>query len=170
MIFASGNNSRIRCGVHTLGDVIFRPTCCQTQTSGQQTSMKMEGELGNTKHELLKVREMLDMAEKVWRHRLRSPTLATCMVRVCHANTKCYTYWRSVCVHHINGHRRRCRVIQELEKKVSQTAPFRNLKQMLQKKNEQIKDLRRRLSRCVWSPQDAGVARCDTVYMFIHDI
>ena len=36
---------------------------------------------------------------------------------------------------------------QELEKKVSGTAPFRNLKAMLQKKNEQIKDLRRRLSR-----------------------
>jgi len=34
----------------------------------------------------------------------------------------------------------------ELEKKVSQTAPFQNLKQMLQKKNDQIKDLRRRLS------------------------
>ncbi|PAA63017.1 hypothetical protein BOX15_Mlig011437g4 [Macrostomum lignano] len=35
---------------------------------------------------------------------------------------------------------------QELELKVSQTAPFRNLKQMLQKKNDQIKDLRRRLA------------------------
>jgi len=35
----------------------------------------------------------------------------------------------------------------ELEKKVSQTAPFRNLKSMLQKKNEQIKDLRKRLGR-----------------------
>ena len=52
-------------------------------------------------HELLKVREMLEMAEK------------------------------------------------ELEKKVSQTAPFKNLKQMLQKKNEQMKDLRRRLSKLV---------------------
>ena len=30
---------------------------------------------------------------------------------------------------------------------MSQTAPFKNLKQMIQKKNEQIKDLRRRLSR-----------------------
>lgn len=35
----------------------------------------------------------------------------------------------------------------ELEKKVSQTAPFKNLKQMLQKKNEQMKDLRKRLSK-----------------------
>jgi len=38
-------------------------------------------------------------------------------------------------------------VLKELEKKVSQTAPFQNLKQMLQKKNDQIKDLRRRLSK-----------------------
>ena len=40
-------------------------------------------------------------------------------------------------------------VLKELEKKVSQTAPFQNLKQMLQKKNDQIKDLRRRLSKYV---------------------
>ena len=59
----------------------------------------MEGQLSSTKHELLKVRETLELAEK------------------------------------------------ELEKKVSQTAPFKNLKQMLQKKNEQMKDLRRRLSK-----------------------
>ena len=66
--------------------------------SGKQ-SKQLEGELSGTKHELLKVQEMLELAEK------------------------------------------------ELEKKVSQTAPFRNLKQMLQKKNEQIKDLRRRLGK-----------------------
>ena len=42
-----------------------------------------------------------------------------------------------------------CFVFKELEKKVSQTAPFQNLKQMLQKKNDQIKDLRRRLSKYV---------------------
>jgi len=40
-----------------------------------------------------------------------------------------------------------CVSLKELEKKVSQTAPFQNLKQMLQKKNDQIKDLRRRLSK-----------------------
>jgi len=40
-------------------------------------------------------------------------------------------------------------MLKELEKKVSQTAPFQNLKQMLQKKNDQIKDLRRRLSKYV---------------------
>ena len=45
-----------------------------------------------------------------------------------------------------------CRsLFQELEKKVNQTAPFRNLKSMLQKKNEQIKDLRKRL--CKWVSQ-----------------
>ena len=36
---------------------------------------------------------------------------------------------------------------QELEKKVSQTNPFKNLKKMLMKKNEQLKDLRKRLSK-----------------------
>lgn len=35
----------------------------------------------------------------------------------------------------------------ELEKKVSQTTPFKNLKLMLQKKNEQMKELRQRLSK-----------------------
>ncbi|CAH1774708.1 unnamed protein product, partial [Owenia fusiformis] len=59
----------------------------------------LESDLTGTKHELLRIREMLELAEK------------------------------------------------DLEKKVSQTAPFKNLKQMLQKKNEQIKDLRKRLGR-----------------------
>lgn len=60
---------------------------------------EMEKDLVSTKHELLRVREMLEMAEK------------------------------------------------ELEKKVSQTAPFKNLKQMLMKKNDTLKDLRKRLSK-----------------------
>lgn len=59
----------------------------------------MENDLVSTKHELLKVRDMLEMAEK------------------------------------------------ELEKKVSQTAPFKNLKQMLMKKNDTLKDLRKRLAK-----------------------
>ncbi|ELT99246.1 hypothetical protein CAPTEDRAFT_2656 [Capitella teleta] len=59
----------------------------------------LEGDLTSTKHELLRIKDMLDMAEK------------------------------------------------ELEKKVSQTAPFKNLKSMLTKKNEQIKELRRKLSK-----------------------
>lgn len=60
---------------------------------------EMEKDLTSTKHELLRIREMLEMAEK------------------------------------------------ELEKKVSQTAPFKNLKQMLMKKNDTLKDLRKRLSK-----------------------
>ncbi|XP_038249036.1 leucine zipper transcription factor-like protein 1 isoform X1 [Dermochelys coriacea] len=40
----------------------------------------------------------------------------------------------------------------ELEKKFQQTAAFRNMKEILTKKNEQIKDLRRRLSR--YEPDD----------------
>ncbi|WAR05214.1 LZTL1-like protein [Mya arenaria] len=59
----------------------------------------MENDLVSTKHELLRIREMLEMAEK------------------------------------------------ELEKKVSLTAPFKNLKQMLMKKNETMKDLRKRLQK-----------------------
>ena len=35
--------------------------------------------------------------------------------------------------------------IQELEKKFSQTGAYKNLKSMLSKKNDQIKDLRSRL-------------------------
>jgi len=59
----------------------------------------VQTELVDTKHELLRVKEMLEMAEK------------------------------------------------ELEKKVSGTAPFKNLKVMLQKKNDQLKDFRKRLSK-----------------------
>jgi leucine zipper transcription factor-like protein 1 len=40
-----------------------------------------------------------------------------------------------------------CVLLKELEKKVSQTAPFQNLKAMVQKKNDQLKDLRKRLSK-----------------------
>ncbi|XP_041372269.1 leucine zipper transcription factor-like protein 1 isoform X2 [Gigantopelta aegis] len=65
----------------------------------KNTAEGMETDLAGAKHELLRIREMLEMAEK------------------------------------------------ELEKKVSQTAPFKNLKQMLMKKNDQIKDLRKRLSK-----------------------
>ena len=35
----------------------------------------------------------------------------------------------------------------ELERKFNQTNAYKNMKQMLDKKNEQIKDLRRRLNR-----------------------
>ncbi|GAB1608314.1 leucine zipper transcription factor-like protein 1 [Argonauta hians] len=58
----------------------------------------VETDLCDTKQKLLKVNEMLELAEK------------------------------------------------EMEKKISQTAPVKNLKLMLQKKNEQIKELRKRLS------------------------
>ncbi|XP_067931282.1 leucine zipper transcription factor-like protein 1 [Watersipora subatra] len=60
---------------------------------------ELQSNLISSKHELLKVQEMLEMANM------------------------------------------------ELEKKVSQTTQFKNLKQMLQKKNEQMKDLRRRLGK-----------------------
>ncbi|XP_005095767.1 leucine zipper transcription factor-like protein 1 [Aplysia californica] len=69
----------------------------QERKKGQVSSEQAEKEMANTKHELLRIREMLEMAEK------------------------------------------------ELEKKVSQTTPFKNLKQMLQRKNDQMKELRKRL-------------------------
>ncbi|XP_076455716.1 leucine zipper transcription factor-like protein 1 [Babylonia areolata] len=69
------------------------------RNKSKQTAEGAERDLSSTKHELLKIKEMLAMAEK------------------------------------------------ELEKKVSLTAPFKNLKSMLQKKNEQIKELRKRLGK-----------------------
>lgn len=69
------------------------------RNKGKMTTQTTEKDLTTTKHELLKIREMLELAEK------------------------------------------------ELEKKVSMTAPFKNLKSMLQKKNDQIKDLRKRLGK-----------------------
>lgn len=70
-----------------------------TKRSSANSSNSMEKDLVSTKHELLKIKEMLEMAEK------------------------------------------------ELEKKVSQTNPFKNLKQMLVKKNDQLKELRKRLTK-----------------------
>ncbi|XP_048730187.2 leucine zipper transcription factor-like protein 1 [Ostrea edulis] len=70
-----------------------------SRRSTANSSNSMEKDLVSTKHELLRIREMLEMAEK------------------------------------------------ELEKKVSQTNPFKNLKQMLVKKNDQMKELRKRLSK-----------------------
>lgn len=37
--------------------------------------------------------------------------------------------------------------VQELDKKFQQTAAYRNMKEILTKKNEQIKDIRKRLQR-----------------------
>jgi len=66
---------------------------------GKVSSEQAEREMADTKHELLRIRQMMELAEK------------------------------------------------ELEKKVSQTTPFKNLKQMLQRKNDQMKDLRKRLQK-----------------------
>jgi leucine zipper transcription factor-like protein 1 len=77
----------------------LRSSLDKSASQGKAQAAAMENELTSAKHELLRVREMLEMAEK------------------------------------------------ELEKKVSQTAPFQNLKQILQKRNDQLKDMRRRLSK-----------------------
>ncbi|XP_064615343.1 leucine zipper transcription factor-like protein 1 [Liolophura sinensis] len=70
-----------------------------TKKSGAETEASIHGDLVAAKHELLKIQEMLEMAQ------------------------------------------------QELEKKVHQTNIVKNMKQMLQKKNEQLKELRKRLSK-----------------------
>jgi leucine zipper transcription factor-like protein 1 len=77
----------------------LRSSLDKSASQGKTQAAAMENELTSAKHELLRVREMLEMAEM------------------------------------------------ELEKKVSQTAPFQNLKQILQKRNDQLKDMRRRLSK-----------------------
>ena len=41
----------------------------QSASANQQKMASMEGDLSSTKHELLKIREMLEMAEKVTSHR-----------------------------------------------------------------------------------------------------
>ena len=48
---------------------------------------------------------------------------------------------------HVPVHPRIVLFLQELERKVSQTTPFKNLKSMLVKKNATLKDLRRRLAK-----------------------
>jgi len=71
----------------------------KTQSSSAATEEQLGGELTSAKHQLLEVREQLEMAE------------------------------------------------QELEKKFSQTGAYQNMKKMLSQKNNQIKDLRKRLTR-----------------------
>ena len=68
-------------------------------SSSSRTEEQLGGELTSAKHQLLKVREQLEMAE------------------------------------------------QELERKFSQTGAYQNMKKMLSQKNQQIKDLRKSLSK-----------------------
>lgn len=79
----------------------LRGQILELQLNIEKNSLKNNdhSELSSAKHELLKVKEMLELAEK------------------------------------------------ELEKKVQQTVPFQNLKMMVQKKTDQIKDLRKKLSK-----------------------
>ncbi|KAI0215839.1 Leucine zipper transcription factor-like protein 1 [Lamellibrachia satsuma] len=77
----------------------LKSTLDMSEAANRNATAGISSDLTSTKHELLKVQEMLEMTEK------------------------------------------------ELEKKVCMTAPFKNLKQMLQRKNEQIKELRRTLSK-----------------------
>lgn len=44
--------------------------------------------------------------------------------------------------------------VQELEKKFQQTAAYRNMKEILTKKNEQIKEIRKRLQRWAFINKD----------------
>merc|ERR1719383_1420257 len=71
----------------------------KSMSSSSRTEEQLGGELTSAKHQLLKVREQLEMAE------------------------------------------------QELERKFSQTGAYQNMKKMLAQKNNQIKDLRKSLSK-----------------------
>lgn len=44
--------------------------------------------------------------------------------------------------------------VQELDKKFQQTAAYRNMKEILTKKNEQIKEIRKRLQRWAFISKD----------------
>uniref|UniRef100_A0A4W3JN00 Leucine zipper transcription factor-like protein 1 n=1 Tax=Callorhinchus milii TaxID=7868 RepID=A0A4W3JN00_CALMI len=76
----------------------------KTLNASTESQKSLEDNLISTKHNLLKVQEQLEMAEK------------------------------------------------ELEKKFQQTAGYRNMKEILTKKNDQIKELRKRLSK--YEPED----------------
>ena len=77
----------------------LKTTMDMSEEANRNATAGISSDLTSTKHELLKVQEMLEMTEN------------------------------------------------ELEKKGCMTAPFKNLKQLLVRKNEQIKELRRSLAK-----------------------
>lgn len=94
----------------------------------------LQENLISSKHELLRVQEQLALAEKVRRCGQRLPSVET-------VDTDEFSVFTqlSSCLHVC--------CLQELEKKFQQTAAYRNMKEILTKKNEQIKEIRKRLQR-----------------------
>lgn len=94
----------------------------------------LQENLISSKHELLRVQEQLALAEKVRRCGQPLPSVET-------VDTDEFSVFTqlSSCLHVC--------CLQELEKKFQQTAAYRNMKEILTKKNEQIKEIRKRLQR-----------------------
>lgn len=98
---------------------------CLSASAASQKDLQEN--LVSSKHQLLRVQEQLLLAEKV-----RSVSLASS-----HRLESRSCVLKPSCVLHL----------QELEKKFQQTAAYRNMKEILTKKNEQIKELRKELQR-----------------------
>lgn len=105
--------------------------CLSANASSQRD---LQENLISSKHELLRVQEQLALAEKV--HHCCSTVLT--MVDVRRFLPLSTFFFRSLCY---------VLCTQELEKKFQQTAAYRNMKEILTKKNEQIKEIRKRLQR-----------------------
>lgn len=97
---------------------------CLSASAASQKDLQEN--LVSSKHQLLRVQEQLLLAEKV--RRVSPPPPVGCI-----PGAASLTF---VCLH-----------LQELEKKFQQTAAYRNMKEILTKKNEQIKELRKQLQR-----------------------
>lgn len=90
----------------------------------------LQENLISSKHELLRVQEQLALAEKV-RYWCCTAIQILMSVDLALQFLLCFPM---LCA-------------QELEKKFQQTAAYRNMKEILTKKNEQIKEIRKRLQR-----------------------
>lgn len=97
---------------------------CLSASAASQKDLQEN--LVSSKHQLLRVQEQLVLAEKV-RHMARPFSFG------CNPAAVSLPF---MCFH-----------LQELEKKFQQTAAYRNMKEILTKKNEQIKELRKQLQR-----------------------
>lgn len=109
--------------------------CLSANTVSQRD---LQENLISSKHELLRVQEQLALAEKVWpAFTFNCPVIVELLRRLVWVNSASLQLLSRV----------RVCCLQELEKKFQQTAAYRNMKEILTKKNEQIKEIRKRLQR-----------------------
>lgn len=104
----------------------------KTLNANMASQKDLQDNLVSAKHDLLRIQEQLALAEKVitiitlWFLPFKGKVLLNAVI-----------VYSAICF----------LLLQELEKKFQQTAAYRNMKEILTKKNEQIKDLRKRLQR-----------------------